>query len=497
MSSAAITRRQALVSAAAAAAGLYGIGCGGGAQAGSGSTLVSTWADPTGSGTLARAGGEALIHRTELAPASSTGRTLLTIAHVTDAHVLDASSPARVTFLDRFGAPFGSTFRPHETLTVQTLAGITRAVRALAPDLVIQGGDLIDNAQANELAQALRTLAGGRLRPGSGPRGYYGVQLAANADPFYYRPDLDAPRHPGLLSRAVARFSSPGVGPARVLPVLGDHDILVAGEIPPSPRTQALATGGRALWEPPPHLTVPGGSQLTVGGSPDGPPNPQALDQLLTEALTGPRTQVPADPERRELGVPEALARLGASAGATTLDYAVPVAGTVLVVVLDLARRGGGSGGLVRAEQPAWLAGVLARAGSRHVIVFSHQPLEEAEGGDALLSQLDAHPHTIALVCGHTHRNRIRPRRAAAGGYWSISTASLIDFPQQARVLRLRQRAGGGVAIETWMLDHVLPGGLGEISRGLAYLDAQGGRPAAFAGSRADRNAVLHLPAGR
>ncbi len=131
------------------------------------------------------------------------------------------------------------------------------------------------------------------------------------------------------------------------------------------------------------------------------------------------------------------------------------------------------------------------------MIVFSHQPLEESEGGDALLSLLDAHPRTIALVSGHTHRNRIRPRPAAGGGYWMISTASLIDFPQQARALRIRQSAGGGVAIETWMLDHTLGGELGPIARGLAYLDAQGGRPGEFAGTRADRNAVLHLPFGR
>jgi hypothetical protein len=35
--------------------------------------------------------------------------------------------------------------------------------------------------------------------------------------------------------------------------------------------------------------------------------------------------------------------------------------------------------------------------------------------------------------------------------------------------------AGGGVAIQTWMLDHT-GAGLGAISRQLAYLDAQGGR---------------------
>ena len=43
------------------------------------------------------------------------------------------------------------------------------------------------------------------------------------------------------------------------------------------------------------------------------------------------------------------------------------------------------------------------------------------------------------------------------------------------------------------MLDHVdEPLGLGRISRQLAYLDAQGGRPQGFAGSRDDRNVILH-----
>jgi hypothetical protein len=73
-----------------------------------------------------------------------------------------------------------------------------------------------------------------------------------------------------------------------------------------------------------------------------------------------------------------------------------------------------------------------------------------------------------------------------------ISTASLIDYPQQARALRLRATAGGGVAIETWMLDHVLPGSLGTIARQLSYLDSGGGRPRGFAGARGDRNAVLY-----
>jgi hypothetical protein len=197
-----ISRRQPLGEALAGA--LLVAGCGGGrgtppGGALTGSTLASTWGDPVGDGQLRVRPGEALVDRVELAPRAAGAQILATFAHVTDAHVLDASSPARVSFLNRLGAPFESTFRPQETLTAQVLAGVTRSVRALRPQFVIQGGDVIDNDQSNELAQALAVLRGGVVRPGSGPDGYFGVQLASDPDPFYYRPDVDAPQHPGLL----------------------------------------------------------------------------------------------------------------------------------------------------------------------------------------------------------------------------------------------------------------------------------------------------------
>jgi hypothetical protein len=208
--------------------------------------------------------------------------------------------------------------------------------------------------------------------------------------------------------------------------------------------------------------------------------------------------RVPPDPSRAEMTFGAALSRLTAAApaartrvdaaGGPRLDYVVDPAPWLRLIVLDLVRRGGGSGGLVDLSQPGWLAGQLAAAGERRVIVVSHQPIEGAAGGDALLAQLDRSPRVLALLSGHTHRNRIEPR----AGYWMISTASLIDFPQQARALRIVPTRAG-VAIHTWMLDHVLPGSLGTIARQLSYLDAQGGRPGDFAGSRSDRNAILYL----
>jgi hypothetical protein len=125
----------------------------------------------------------------------------------------------------------------------------------------------------------------------------------------------------------------------------------------------------------------------------------------------------------------------------------------------------------------------LSAAGARPVLVFSHEPPPAA-----VLAVLDRAPHVVATISGHTHRNRIRPR----GRYWQISTSALADFPQQARMLRLRTTAGGGLVLETWMVDHD-GRGLAGTSRELAYLDAQGGRPQHFAGDRRDRNVRLFL----
>jgi 3',5'-cyclic AMP phosphodiesterase CpdA len=471
-------------------------GCGGGRTAArGGSTLGSTWEGSAGE--LDVGPGAPLLARTELAPAAPLEGALGTLAHLTDAHVLDAESPARVPFLARLGPPFTSTFRPHEALTARVLDGAVRAIEALGPDAVIQGGDLIDNAQANELEWALGLLAGGRVHPDSGASGYRGVQIAGDPDPFYYRPEIDAPRHPGLLGEAVRAFLARGLS-APTYPVLGDHDLLVQGVLPPSALTDGIARGGRAVWDLPQDLTLPETATRLSAAAPDGLPDPGLLEPLIRQLLNAPGVRVPADWRRRELSAGEVVARLrrvaSLPASGRFLDYSFDVGGHLRVIVLDLARRDGGSDGVVHSGQASWLARELGRSGRRWIIVASHQPLARSPGGPGILALLDQHPRVVAALSGHTHSNHIQPRRGPGGGYWLISTASLIDYPQQARALRLHATAGGGVALQTWMLDHV-PAELGEISRELSYLDAQGGRPKGFAGGPRDRNVTLYRSA--
>jgi 3',5'-cyclic AMP phosphodiesterase CpdA len=465
-------------------------GCGGSGARPSdpgGSTLVATWQDPDGDGVLTRGPGEPLRDRTDLARAVGPARTLATLAVLTDVHVRDEESPARVAFLDRLGGPFSSTFRPQETLSAQVLDAAVRSVNAARPDAVLVTGDLIDNAQANELALARTVLDGGVAHPDSGAGGYQGVQAANDPDPAYYRPDVDPPRHRGLLDAAQRPFRAPGLrAPWYAVP--GNHDLLVAGELARTPSTAAVAVGGERLVTPDAGLDVPRSENALT---------PQLVDSALSGGLPGSTARVAPDPERRELTPQEAVAGLRAASGhggsGARMDYAFDAGRAVRVVVLDTVRRDVGSGGVLSTDQTRWLAGQLTGAGDRRVIVVSHQPLTSVDGGQAALALLDADRHVVAALAGDSHHNRVVARHTATGGYWLVQTAALADYPQQGRVLRVRATPGGGTVLETWMLD-TAPDPLADPARQLAYLDAQGGRPQGEAGTRNDRNVRLYLP---
>jgi 3',5'-cyclic AMP phosphodiesterase CpdA len=456
-------------------------GCGGTAQSAGTprSTLESTLVDRDGDGFLERGAGEPLIDR---GGSGRPTRTIATFGQLTDVHVRDEESPARAPFLDRLGPPLHSTFRPQEALSTQVVDAAVRALDRERPQAVVVTGDILDSAQENELDQALATLGGGTVEPDSGGGGYAGVQAADSPDPFYYRPDHDAPRHPGLLAAAQRRFDARGLD-APWYPTLGNHDVLVQGEVPATRAIDEVATGGELVTSLDPEL---------LRGAREQDPA-QAVDQVLAYGRTLGRTErVAADPARRHVTPTEVIGRLADAAGVRPadprrLDYTFDIGGEVRGIVLDTANRAGGSRGIVTPAQVAWLREQLRQAGDRWAVVFAHNPLESSSGGEAALAAIDESSRVVAVVAGNRHRNTIEPR----AGYWLVGTSSLADFPQQARMFRLCE-TDGGVALETWMVDHD-GHGLAGTARELAFLDAQGGRPQGFAGRPEDRNARLFL----
>jgi len=492
----------ALVAALATAAGLA-LGARGDAEDGAtttGSTLRATWVDRDGDGALERGPGEPLRDRTDLAPAARPGRVLATLGQITDTHVRDEESPARVAFLDRLGGAFTPTFRPQETLTTQAFAAGLRALDRDRPDVLLVTGDITDNGTEAEFRQALAVLRpGARVDPDTGARGYDGPQQATNPDPAYYRPDVDPPVKRGLLERAQEPFAAPRQR-APWLPIPGNHDVLAAGEVTPTAATNAVAVGSETLTRPREGLDVPRDPR---GAS-------AAVDALIAGGvLPGETAAIPPDPQRRFLTPADGRARLRAASALarTPADPAAPglstvrdVGARVRVVTLDFDQAGEGAGGVVREAHAAFLRRALRTAGERWVLVASHQPLTTARGGERLLAILDRAPRVLATLAGDTHHHRVRARRTPAGGFFLIQTGALADFPQQARSLRVRETEGGGAVLETWVVDTSGAGRVGALAdtaRELAFLDAQGGRPGGNRERRADRNVRLFKAAPR
>lgn len=447
------------------------------------STLEARWVDADANGTLERGPGEPLVDRGEELDGRRT-RTLASFAQITDAHVRDEESPARAPLFDRLDPRLNSTFRPQEALSGQVLDAAVQSVNAFDPDAVVLTGDLTDSAQRNELDQALAILGGGRVDPASGEPAYEGPQTADNPDPFFYRPDLDAPRHPGLLERAQEPFEAGGLN-ADWYAVAGNHDLLVQGEVPPNDQLEEIATGDRMLATLDPNLEPPEGEiELT----------PELVNAIVAGGLPGRTERVTPDPGRGYPGAESVVDRLrrSSSAGGSgpSLGYGFDLGDDARGIVLDLVDRAGGSDGLVGAEQIELVERELAAAGDRAVLVFSHQPIASSGGGEELIDLLAADDRVVAAIAGHRHSNSIELTETDAGSLWRVETAALTDFPQQARAFRLIETADGEVALETWMLDTTDSRDAG-IARELAFLDAGGGRPRDAGGRPQDRNARL------
>ena len=471
-----------------------------------GSTLRSTAIDRDGDADLERGPGELLLDRTDLAPRGTARREVARFAQVADLHVRDEESPARVPFLDRLGPPVTSTFRPQEALSTQVLVATVRALNLERPAAVLLTGDLTDNAQRNEVDQLFQALQGGRVRPDSGvggtPESYRGVQQATSPDGFFYRPDVDAPRVRGMVRRAQREYFSPGLR-APWFAALGNHDILVQGELPPSREIDAVATGPSALFEFDPRLRDLVRDLPERADSPDLRGVPVKDIEAAITRLPGRRTTVSADPARATVDVTDLVRRLRPqrSDARERLDYAVDLVPGVRTIVLDTANRGGGAAGVLRAEQVGFLRRELRRTPENaSIVIVTHHGLARTKGGGAAERLLARDDRVIAELAGHNHRHEIRPRRTRAGGYWEIHTASLADWPQQSRMLRLVTGDRGERALETWVVDHA--GGLDTddlagSARVLSFVDAQGGRPRGFRGRHRDRNARLWLPPRR
>jgi metallophosphoesterase (TIGR03767 family) len=472
---------------------------------------------------------------------------LLVLAHLSDTHIMDHQSPGRAELLDRYSDPDSpvlasvgivGTYRAQELFTFQVADAMIRAVRqaqagpvSTAPvDLAIVTGDATDNCQLNELRSYIALLDGSQVTPDSGDPGKYeGVSSPAVEDERYWHPDggpHDVPRTrfgfpeaPGVLTALRLPFRSEGIG-VPWYAVHGNHDNMLQGTVAPEEWMHDFLVGGVKYVTPP--AGIDADEVVRRFGAADG--------TVLATLAESAQLAVTPDPGRstvtRADHVREHFSSRGAPAGhgygkqnlAEGTAYYGFDHGVIRCLVLDTVNPHGGWQGSLDARQLRWLQAQLAGSASRPVVLFSHHPLEtlvndtRPPGADRrvlaaeLRELLLAHPSVVAWLNGHTHVHKVTPVTDGESGFWQITTASHIDWPQQARLVEFLGTPDG-LAIACTVIDSAAPvsyqgtgdpADLAALSRELAANDwqvrdlitAEGG---VGAGTAADRNVILSV----
>ncbi len=410
---------------------------------------------------------------------SANARSVVYFPVITDIHIMDTKSPLRFFYTYDDNGKVKSAL-PQAQYSPQVLDAMIRTLDDFSKtrhyDLLIDTGDTVNDTALNETRWFIDVFDGNVVMPDSGKH-------------------IDVV--PGPLNDAHDPFLAWGLD--RKVPwytTMGNHDALIAGHFAVTPVYNAIATGDAVYISSEDDY----GNVLSAGTkvTPD-----------IKRTLLGPVGYMQEFFTTTTLPVGHGFTAANLSSGYG--DYAFDVSGSIPMrfIVLDWQCRAGQTDGCIRQDEfDNFLVPELNEAAREHklVIVATHQSPDSLDAstqitGTAFVDLLISYPNVILHLVGHGHYNSIMPRAGASAtqpGYWQVETSSLINYPEQSRIIEVVDNGNGTGAIFTTMVDHNSPdGSMSALSRSLSLDMVQTDNDSAGKeGSLSDRNTELaiHIP---
>jgi metallophosphoesterase (TIGR03768 family) len=426
-------------------------------------------------------------------------KNLLHFFAITDIHITDKESPAQAPFFGYKGG-VAAAYTPSMLYTTQFLDATIQTINALQKqekfDFGISLGDVVNNAQYNELRAYIDVLDGKKINPDSGEKD----------DPIA-----------GKLNDYQDEFQAAGLD--KTIPwyqTMGNHDHLWMGSNPVDAYlkkayvsdtilnmgnifTDTLGIRSRGYY-----MGAIDGRTVYGDVIGAGPVQNFATPPTIPAADLNRRAQTGAQWMSQFFNSTTLPLGHGFQAADTTSGFACytfePKSDLPLrVIVVDDTQRdddpdihGYGHGSLDK-RRYEWLVGELdkGQAEGKLMVIAAHIPIGVDYGSPQmnvfmgwstvaavteknLIAKLHTYPNLILWMSGHRHINAVTAFKSPdlahpELGFWEVETSSLRDFPQQFRDFDIIRNSDNTISIRCIDIDPALKDGtLTAISRSYA-----------------------------